>query len=116
MASFLSNYTLDALLNWMFRGSAMPSAPATVYAEAFTVAPAADGTGERLLQAPDMREWPSPVTPPIGRRPTRPRGSVVSAMPLPRRLRQQAATGQGQLWALAGMTPPPAATCSPMKT
>ena len=54
MASFLSNYTIDGLLNLLFRGTvAAPytgaTAIVTLYAEAFTVAPAADGTGGTVV-------------------------------------------------------------------
>lgn len=44
MASELSNYLANAILNW-HRGTAMPAAPATVYVGVFNGDPTAAGTG-----------------------------------------------------------------------
>ncbi len=70
MASYMSNYIIDALINWM-RGTAFPSVPANLYAAAFTVKPAADGTGgtevsggsyARVALATAAGSWTAPAT------------------------------------------------------
>ena len=70
MASYLSNYLLDALINWR-RGTAFPSVPANLFAAAFTVKPAADGTGgtevsggsyARVSLATAVGSWTAPAT------------------------------------------------------
>lgn len=70
MAAFMSNYLIDALINWR-RGTTFPAVPANCYAAAFTVKPAADGTGgtevtggsyARVALATAAGSWTAPAT------------------------------------------------------
>jgi hypothetical protein len=70
MAAFMSNYTIDALIAWR-RGTTFPVVPANIFAAAFTVKPAADGTGgtevtggsyARVQIATAAGSWTAPAT------------------------------------------------------
>lgn len=45
----LSDYTEQALVNWLCRGTAMPTAPANVYIAAFTASPTDAASGGEVV-------------------------------------------------------------------